>query len=180
MRKFSTIGQFTYIEDSAGRLSTRLTDGEFAIEFQNSDRFAVGVLDDYELLLRPFNIVPGQRVPAGGYDFTTGRVGYNMGQQRKFSGNVLFEMGEFYNGDRTAITFNRSRINVSSQLSIEPSVSVNWIQLPTGDFTTQLYGARVTYTDDAAALRQRAGAVQLEHPHGQRQRASALGVPARQ
>ncbi len=146
VRKFSTIGQFTYIEDSAGRLSTRLTDGEFAIEFQNSDRFAVGVLDDYELLLRPFNIVPGQRVPAGGYDFTTGRVGYNMGQQRKFSGNVLFEMGEFYNGDRTAITFNRSRINVSSQLSIEPSVSVNWIQLPTGDFTTQLYGARVTYT----------------------------------
>ena len=52
VRKFSTIGQFTYIEDSAGRLTTRMADGEFAIEFQNSDRFAVGVNDDYELLLR--------------------------------------------------------------------------------------------------------------------------------
>ena len=146
VRKFSTIGQFTYIEDSAGRLSTRMSDGEFAIEFQNSDRFAVGVNDDYELLLRPFTIVPGARVPAGGYDFTTGRIGYNMGQQRKLSGNVLFEKGSFYNGDRTAITFNRSRINVSPQLSVEPSISVNWIELPTGDFTTKLFGARVTYT----------------------------------
>ncbi len=146
VRKFSSIGQFTYVEDSAGRLSTRIIDGEFAVEFQNSDRFSVGVNDDYELLLRPFTIVPGAIVPAGGYDFTTGRIGYNMGQQRKVSGNVLFETGSFYNGDRTAITFNRSRINVSPQLSVEPSLSINWIELPTGSFTTTLIGSRVTYT----------------------------------
>jgi hypothetical protein len=146
VRKFSGIGQFTYIEDSAGRLSTRITDGEFAIEFQNSDRFSVGINDDYELLLRPFTIVPGARVPVGAYDFSTGRIGYNMGQQRKVSGNVLFEKGSFYNGNRTAITLNRSRINVSPQLSVEPSVSINWIELPTGDFTTKLIGSRVTYT----------------------------------
>ena len=69
-----------------------------------------------------------------------------MGQQRKVSGAVLFEKGSFYNGDRTAITFNRSRINVSPQLSLEPSVSINWIELPTGSFTTKLAGARITYT----------------------------------
>ena len=146
VRKFPAIGQLTYIEDSAGRLSTRIIDGEGAIEFQNSDRFSIGVNDDYELLLRPFTIVPGARVPPGGYDFTTGRIGYVMGQQRKVSGAVLFEKGSFYNGDRTAITFNRSRINVSPQLSLEPSVSINWIELPTGDFTTKLAGARITYT----------------------------------
>jgi hypothetical protein len=146
VRKFSSIGQFTYLEDSAGRLSTRMADGEFAVEFQNSDRFAVGVNDDYELLIRPFTIVPGARVPVGGYQFTTGRIGYNMGQQRKLSGNVLFEKGSFYNGDRTALTFNRSRINVSPQLSLEPSISLNWIELPTGSFTTRLIGSRLTYT----------------------------------
>ena len=62
------------------------------------------------------------------------------------SGAVLFEKGSFYNGDRTAITLNRSRINVSPQLSLEPSVSINWIDLPTGSFTTKLAGARITYT----------------------------------
>jgi hypothetical protein len=146
VRKFSGIGQFTYIEDSAGRLTTRISDGEFAVEFQSSDRFSVGVNQDYELLLRPFTIVPGARVPAGGYEFTTGRIGYNMGQQRRVSANVLFEKGTFYNGDRTAITWNRSRINVSPRLSVEPSVSINWIELPTGSFTTELLGSRVTYT----------------------------------
>ena len=146
VRKFSSIGQFTYIEDSAGRLSTRMSDGEFAVEFQNSDRFSVGVNQDYELLLRPFTIVPGARVPTGGWEFTTSRIGYQMGQQRKISGAFLFEKGSFYNGDRTGVTFNRARINVSSQLSLEPSIVLNWFTLPTGDYSQRLLGSRVTYT----------------------------------
>jgi hypothetical protein len=146
VRKFSTIGQFTYVEDSSGRLTTRMGDGEFAVEFQNSDRFSVGVNDDYELLFRPFTIVPGASVPAGGYEFTTGRIGYNFGQQRKVSGNFLYEQGEFYNGTRKAITFTRSRLNLSSQLSVEPNIQFNWIDLPTGPVTTRLIGGRVTYT----------------------------------
>jgi len=146
VRKFSSVGQFTHIQDSAGVLSTRVMDGEFAIEFQNSDRLSTGINRDYELLVRPFVIVPGRQVPIGGHEFTTGRIAYNMGQQRKVSGNMLFEKGTFYNGRRTALTFNRSRINVSPQLSVEPSVSVNWIELPTGEFTTRLVGSRVTYT----------------------------------
>jgi hypothetical protein len=146
IRKFSSIGQFTYIEESSGRLSTRMTDGEFAVEFQNSDRFAVGVNEDYEFVPRAFTVVPGAAVPVGGYEFTTGRIGYNMGQQRKLSGNLLVEKGSFYNGDRTTITLNRSRINVSPRLSVEPNLSLNWITLPTGEFTTRLVGSRLTYT----------------------------------
>ena len=146
VRKLSSIGQFTYLQDGAGHLSTRVSDAEFAVEFQNSDRFSVGVNDDYELLVRPFTIVPGARVPAGGYGFTTGRIGFNLGQQRKLSGNLGFEKGSFYNGDRTAVTLSRSRINVSPQLSVEPSVSVNWITLPTGSFTATQVGSRITYT----------------------------------
>ena len=146
IRKFSGIGQFTYVEDAAGSLTTRLSDGEFAIEFQNSDRFSVGVQDDYELVTRPFQVVPGARIDAGSYDFTVGRIGYTMGQQRPFSGNLLVERGEFYDGDRTGVTFNRSRVNFSSRLSIEPSVTLNWIDLPSGSFTSRLVGSRITYT----------------------------------
>ena len=69
-----------------------------------------------------------------------------MGQQRQVSGAVLFEKGSFYNGDRTAITLNRSRINVSPQLSLEPSFSHQLDRAPTGAFTTKLAGARITYT----------------------------------
>jgi hypothetical protein len=146
VRKFSGTGQITYIEDGAGRVTTRVLDGEFGIDFQNSDRFQLGLNEDYELITRPFSITPGALVPVGSYGFTTGRIGYTLGQQRPFSGTILVERGSFYGGDRTAITYNRARLNFSSQLSVEPNVSFNWLDLPAGSFTTKLLGSRVTYT----------------------------------
>ncbi len=145
VRKYYGVGQFTYVEDSAGRLSSRLADGAFDIEFQSSDRFTIGVLDDYELLLRPFTVA-GLRIPTGGYRFTTSRVGYTLGQQRPVSGAVLFERGDFYGGTRSALTINRSRVNVSSALSVEPSLTLNWLDLPAGRVRSTLVGSRLTYT----------------------------------
>jgi hypothetical protein len=146
VRKLSSIASLAYIENGAGRLETRNADGEFAIEMQNSDRFAVGISDDYEFLSAPFAIARGVRIPAGAYAFTTGRIGYNFGQQRPLSGNVLFERGTFYDGDRTTLTVNRTHVNVTPQLSLEPSLSINWVHVDRGSFTARVAGSRVTYT----------------------------------
>jgi hypothetical protein len=62
------------------------------------------------------------------------------------SGNVLFEYGTFYGGERRTLTFNRSRVNLNAQLSVEPSLSVNWVTRPEGVFTAKVGGARITYT----------------------------------
>jgi hypothetical protein len=146
VRKFSWIGTITYVEDGAGRLETREADGEFAIEFQNSDRFNIGVTDSYELLDRPFAITPAVAIPVGEYAFASGRAGFMFGQQRPFSGTLAVEHGAFYDGRLTALGFSRARVNVTPQLSFEPNVSFNWIDLPNGSFTTKLIGSRVTYT----------------------------------
>ena len=146
VRKVSGIGTFTYIEDGAGSLQTRTADGEFAIELQNSDRFSVGLLDDFERLAQSFAVTPSARVPAGAYHFATARVGYTFGQQRPVSGNLLVEHGAFYDGRRTSVGFSRTRVNLTPRFSLEPTVSINWIDLPGGSFTTNLIGSRVTYT----------------------------------
>jgi hypothetical protein len=146
IRKFFWQGTVDYIDDGAGVLETRDLDGEFAIEYQNSDRFSVGVTDNYERLDAPFSIAPGVRIPIGEYDFVSGRAGYNLGQQRPFSGNVLVEYGEFYDGHLTSVGFSRSRVNVTSRFSLEPTFSINWIDLPAGSFTAKVIGSRVTYT----------------------------------
>jgi len=39
-----------------------------------------------------------------------------------------------------------SRVNISSRLSVEPSITLNWIDLPAGSFTSKLVGSRITYT----------------------------------
>ena len=146
VRKFSSIGSLTYTENGEGRLETRIVDGEFGIEFQSSDRFLAGVNDDYEFVKQPFAIVPGLVIPAGGYDFTSARIGYVFGQQRPYAGALLFERGGFYDGNRSAVTFNRARLNFSPRFSLEPSVSINLIDLPQGSATTTLGGSRATYT----------------------------------
>jgi len=146
VRKFSGIGTYTYIENGAGSLQTRTTDGEFAIELQNSDRFSVGLLDDFERLAQPFAVTPAAKIPVGGYDFVTGRVGYAFGQQRPVSGTLLVEHGAFYNGQRTSVGFSKTRVNLTPRFSLEPTISINWIDLPGGSFTTNLVGSRVTYT----------------------------------
>jgi hypothetical protein len=146
IRKFSWQGTVDYIEDGAGRLETRDVDGEFAIEFQNSDRFSVGVTDNYERLVAPFAIAPGVRIPIGEYDFVAGRASFTFGQQRPLSGNLSFESGAFYDGELTAVGFSRGRINVTPRFSLEPNISINWVELPTGSFSAKVIGSRVTHT----------------------------------
>jgi hypothetical protein len=146
VRKFSWVASADYVENTAGRLETRDFDGEFAIEFQNSDRFHVGAANVYEFLPEAFAIAPGIVLPVAGYRFSNVRTGFNFGQQRPVAGNVSFERGAFYNGRRTAISASRGRIELTSRLSMEPTVSVNWVELGQGRFTTTLIGSRVTQT----------------------------------
>ena len=85
-------------------------------------------------------------LPVGSYAFHTTRVGYIAGQQRRVSGEVVLETGRFYNGDRTTISVNTARVQVTPQVSLEPSVSINWVDLVQGSFTAKVARTRATYT----------------------------------
>jgi len=146
VRKLFGVGTFTHIDDGSGRLQTQIADGEFAIELHNSDRFSAGLTGNVERLIQPFLIPPSGRIPVGEHRFTVGRVTYLFGQQRPLSGNLAVEHGGFYNGRRTSLAFTRTRANLTPRFSLEPTVSLNWIDLPSGAFTTTLAGSRVTYT----------------------------------
>jgi hypothetical protein len=146
IRKLSYMATLNHIEDTGGRLETRERSAEFAIEFVNADRFAVTYNNNYEFLPIPFRIAPAVTLPVGSYRFNNVEVAFNMGTQRRRAANFLFEHGDFYNGQRTAFSAARGRVQLSNQLSIEPTYSVNRVTLQQGDFTTHLGGARVTYT----------------------------------
>jgi len=85
-------------------------------------------------------------LPVGAYDFKTYRLGFNVGRQRRLSGNAAVEWGPFYNGQQTTVTLNQSRVSVTTALAIEPTYTLNKVELDQGDFTNNLFGSRVTYT----------------------------------
>ena len=69
-----------------------------------------------------------------------------LGTQRRLSGTVAVQHGSFFSGDRTGVEFIGGRLELTPQLSVEPGASFNWVDLPEGEFTTELVTARTTYT----------------------------------
>jgi hypothetical protein len=149
VRKLSWIGAVAYIEDGSGRVDARDRDAEFAIEFENADRFAVAYSGTYEYVPRPFRLAANAIVPTGGYAYDTASVSYNTGPQRRINANLRVDYGTFYGGHKTAISATRGRVSFGPKFFVEPSYSVNWIDLAQGSFTTHLAGSRVTYTATA-------------------------------
>jgi hypothetical protein len=146
IRKLSWSGGLDYITDGTGRLETRIATGEFGVELENSDQFLLEYAANYEFLDEPFEISPGVIIPVGGYRFNDTRASYGFGRQRLLSGTVTASHGGFFGGDKTSVGVSRARVELTNQVSVEPEVSFNWVDVPGGAFTTALTSGRITYT----------------------------------
>jgi hypothetical protein len=146
LRRITTQASLNYVTNNQNRLDTREGVGLLQFELTNSDVASVTYTDNFDRLVRPFAIATGVTIPIGAYTFHTTRIGYIAGQQRRVSGEVVFEAGPFYNGNRTSIAVNSARIQVTPQLSVEPSVSISRVDLVQGSFTAKVVRTRTTYT----------------------------------
>lgn len=146
VRRLTAATSLSYVTNNENRLDTRDAVARVDAEFTNSDVLSVSFTDNFERLIRPFAIARGVHIPVGGYDFHTTRIGYVAGQQRPFSGEIVFETGAFYNGSRQSIALNTGRMQITPQVSLEPSMSINRIDLVQGSFTLKLARTRATYT----------------------------------
>jgi hypothetical protein len=145
IRQFTYQASLEYIENGAGQLETRTQSGHFSVERQNSDAFSVDGGADYELLLRPFAVARNVTIPRGGYSFSDVTFAYSRGLQHRVSGTLSFQRGQFYNGTITAVGYTAARVSIVKQWSVEPSVSINDVNLPAGEFTTSVLRARSDY-----------------------------------
>ena len=146
VRRYLWTGQFNHIENGSGRLETRTAEGQFEVQFHNSDRFTFNYTSETEFLPAPFPIATNVTVPVGEYDFGSGELSYVFGRQRNVSSTVRAAYGTFFNGHKTTLTVTQGRVSFGPQISIEPSVSINKIDLVQGQFTTKVISTRTTYT----------------------------------
>ena len=152
IRKLSWEGRFDYITDRVGVLETRQAQGRFGVEFESSDQLTVEYTRSYEFLEQPFQIASDVTIPVGGYRFQDVLTSFEFGRQRRLSGTVSVQHGSFFSGDKTTVGFGlgggttSGRLELTPQFSMEPGLSLNWIDLPEGQFTTKLVTVRTTYT----------------------------------
>ena len=146
VRRFVFIPSLDYFNDGAGLLETRLQQLLLGAEFENGDRLFTGITDNFEFLKEPFRIARDVSVPIGGYSFVNTKVVYALGEQRPVAGSITVERGGFFGGEKTSVGYNRPRVSLGAQLTVEPSLSVNYITLPEAGFTSTLVSTRATYT----------------------------------
>ena len=146
VRRFVFIPSLDYFNDGAGLLETRLQQFLLGAEFENGDRLFTGVTDNFEFLKRPFQITRDVTVPIGGYSFLNTKVVYELGLKRPISGAIAVERGGFFGGEKTSVGYTRPRVSLGPQLTVEPSLSLNYITLPEATFNSTLVSTRITYT----------------------------------
>ncbi len=148
IRQFRLEGSYDYIETAdLGIVETRQSQLGFSTELENSDRFGVSVAENYEFLHSPFTPGPDDVIfPVGGYSFFDVEATWSPGTQRRLNGTLSVLAGDYFDGSIRTVGFRRGRMEVTQRLSLEPSVSVNWIDSPYGSFRTDLIVSRVNWT----------------------------------
>ena len=107
----------------------------------------ISVADNYEFLPEPFTPGPDDvAFPVGGYSFFDVEGTYSPGAQRRLNGTLTVRAGDYFNGNIRSVGFRQGRMEITQRFSLEPSVSVNWIDSPQGSFRTDLIVSRVNYT----------------------------------
>jgi hypothetical protein len=145
VRQYHFENSIEYVTNTRNVLESREARSNFRTDLQNGDQFGATYTRDLESLVTPFVIATGVRIPVGSYTFDNARLFYSPAPQHQVSGTFSLDVGNFYSGRKTAAAY-RGRLELTSRFALEPNVSVNWIDLPQGKFTSTLVGNRATYT----------------------------------
>jgi hypothetical protein len=150
IRQMTFAGNLGYFEnDVAGFVESRSRGGRLQVDLENGDAVTLNGSDSYEFLPEDERI-SGALFGAGRYSYTDFQASYRFGPQRRWQGNLSVQWGEFYTGDRLSVGLGNGRIEVTPQISLEPSLEFNWLDLPqeqeSGEFDQHVARTRVTYT----------------------------------
>ncbi len=151
IRRITLQANVGYVENERlGFVESRNRNGLLQVELENGDFFDVRYADTYENLFEETSI-SGALIPGGRYPFQDLQVRYGFGPQRPISGSVSVKAGEFYSGDLRSIGLGGARVEVLPQLTLEPSIEFNWVDLPelqtrAGEFNQHVARMRTTYS----------------------------------
>ena len=141
MRRVSFSPSFERITDTSGRLVSRLASLNTQVDLESSETIRFRINRNYELLDFDFPIDENVTIPIGDYSWTDGEISVRTAPRRALSGNLTFNLGEFYNGTRFGVG-GGPRFRFSDRFTLSPQYNFNHIDLPGGSFNTHLVRLR--------------------------------------
>ena len=135
----------THFDYETGLHETQFTHLDNHIEWRNGYEIHTGMNITQEGVFEAFEIFPGVLIPPGTYDHKEVQIAGNTNLGAPISLNVNTIVGGLFGGDRVTITPSiAGRVGETVNATFE--WSYNDLQLPGGDFTTNLARVRVAYS----------------------------------
>ena len=152
IREFEPSISVIYLTDPDNVLETRTIDSSFTIRFQYGSSISFGVQSNFERLTDVFTIrsdpdgdpAKDIEILEGDYPFNVFNLSLSSDRSRMFSGNFSAETGDFYDGDKSSYRFGL-RFQIQPWFRTELSWSHDDVNLPSGDFYTDLISATLNY-----------------------------------
>lgn len=113
-------------------------------ETRSGEFFEFNVQWRAEGLREPFEITDGIIIPKGEYWYNRLEIQASSFEGRTWSVSTRINMGQFLTGNSTESSYNLSW-RASRFFKIAVNYEKNWIDLPEGNFTTDLIGNRIEY-----------------------------------
>jgi len=146
IRQLVIRGRQDYTMNQENQVQERRGHYVFEIFFQNGSSFGWTPHVHFDRLTEPFEIRPGLIIPPGTYSWWNNGLRYNTNPARKISGSVNW--GRHYSyyreGQLDSLRFSAS-LNLTEQISVSPSYSINKASFPQGDFTDHIVRTRINY-----------------------------------
>ena len=141
---FGTLGE-RFDDSDHSTLQSRRVRAYSRQSFADGGSLNANVDWNYERLLQPFQVSRGVAIMPGEYRFTQAIGGYTSNQSNALSFSTDLTGGEFYSGTlRGVIASLRWRLNAN--FSVSTSAEANDVNLPEGNFETQLGRLRIDYS----------------------------------
>ena len=135
----------TVFDFKSGDHETQFTHIDNHLEWRNGDEIHTGMNITREGVLEQFEIFPDVFVPPGTYDHKEMQLAGNTNLGAPVNGNINVIVGGLFGGDRVTITPSiAARAGETFNAIFE--WSYNDLQLPGGDFTTNLLRLRTSYS----------------------------------
>ena len=136
---------YTIFNFATGQQETQYTHIDSTMEWRNGSRLSTAVNMTKEGVLEPFEIFPGVEVPVDTYGHTEAQLRFNTNRGAPLSFEFRAIAGGFFGGDRVQVG-PQVNMRVGETFNAEFSLDRNDINLPRGDFVTNLARARVNYS----------------------------------
>jgi len=146
LRTYTLFSRFTQTRDLAtGDLVSENIFGRLInLNTHRGDQIGIGFARNREGLDRDFEIRPGIVIPTGKYTFLNLNAQFEVSNQRNFAPYISFNIGEYYDGDRTQYQTGL-QWRPDEHFYLNFSYNYQDIELPQGEFVVRIVSANANY-----------------------------------